>query len=172
MSVTQFSSPSSVSIAGSLTSSLANSRPNSRGRGVLVDPAVFFGDVRAALRSDTRSTARITARSSTARAVAGGATGPLRVVRPWRHQLVMAGFVAALIAAVVVGGEAASAGGGEVSERPTAPLSVVVQPGDSLWSIARHLQPQGDVRPLVDRMVKANGSAAIVAGQTIAVPLP
>src|SRR5262245_42602808 len=29
---------------------------------------------------------------------------------------------------------------------------VIVQPGDTLWSIARRVQPSGDVRPLVDKL--------------------
>ena len=49
------------------------------------------------------------------------------------------------------------------SARPMAPAVLaparryVVAPGDSLWSIARSLQPQGDVRPLVHRMEQAYG---------------
>lgn len=48
--------------------------------------------------------------------------------------------------------------------------TVVVAPGDTLWSIARRLQPTGDVRPLVDRLAAANGGAAIAAGDRLVVP--
>lgn len=48
--------------------------------------------------------------------------------------------------------------------------SVVVQPGDSLWSIARRIQPSGEVRDLVDRLVAAHGSSVIVPGERIALP--
>jgi len=37
--------------------------------------------------------------------------------------------------------------------------TVVVRAGDTVWSIARRLQPHGDVRSLVDRIVAANGFA-------------
>lgn len=45
--------------------------------------------------------------------------------------------------------------------------AVVVRPGDTLWSIARDLQPTGDIRPLVDRLVAANGSTSIAPGDRI-----
>jgi Tfp pilus assembly protein FimV len=46
----------------------------------------------------------------------------------------------------------------------------LVQSGDTLWSIARRLQPRGDVRPLVDALVRLNGGAALEVGQHIVVP--
>ena len=46
-------------------------------------------------------------------------------------------------------------------------LTVVVQPGDSMWSIARAQQPVGDIRPLVDLLVEANGGTELVPGQLI-----
>jgi hypothetical protein len=46
--------------------------------------------------------------------------------------------------------------------------SVVVAPGDSLWSLARRLAPANDPRNVVDAVVEARGgNAAIVAGETI-----
>jgi nucleoid-associated protein YgaU len=43
----------------------------------------------------------------------------------------------------------------------------VVQPGDTAWSIARRLQPDGDVRPLVDELVERSGGGALRAGQRL-----
>jgi hypothetical protein len=43
----------------------------------------------------------------------------------------------------------------------------VVQPGDTLWSIARALVPAGDVRGEVDKLETLNGSAALQAGQRL-----
>ncbi len=43
----------------------------------------------------------------------------------------------------------------------------VVQPGDTLWSLARRLQPEGDVRPLVARLRAGAGGGALVPGQRI-----
>ncbi len=57
------------------------------------------------------------------------------------------------------------------AHRPQPPVrTVVVAPGDTLWSIARSLQPTGDVRPLVDQLAAANGGAAIAAGERLVVP--
>jgi LysM repeat protein len=51
-----------------------------------------------------------------------------------------------------------------------AAVVVVVQPGDTLWSVARALQPAGDVRPLVARLSRANGGSSVSAGDRLRVP--
>ncbi|HEV3225852.1 MAG TPA: LysM peptidoglycan-binding domain-containing protein [Acidimicrobiales bacterium] len=43
----------------------------------------------------------------------------------------------------------------------------VVQPGDTLWSIARGLDPTGDPRATVDRVEALNGGAALQPGQRL-----
>jgi nucleoid-associated protein YgaU len=50
--------------------------------------------------------------------------------------------------------------------------SYVVREGDTLWSIARHLSPARDPRPVVDQLAMANGvdAGALVPGQTLLVP--
>lgn len=48
--------------------------------------------------------------------------------------------------------------------------TVLVQPGETLWDIARGLQPTGDVRALVDELAARNGGATLEAGQTIVLP--
>ena len=53
---------------------------------------------------------------------------------------------------------------------PPAGSFYVVQPGDTLWSIARRLQPEGDVRPLVDQLVDLNGGADLAVGQRLPIP--
>jgi hypothetical protein len=53
---------------------------------------------------------------------------------------------------------------------PAAPPVYVVQPGDTLWSIAAALHPDGDIRGTVDRLVERNGTAALQTGQRLWLP--
>ena len=46
----------------------------------------------------------------------------------------------------------------------------VVRPGDTLWGIARAIDPRGDVRPIVDRLAAQVGSAPLYPGERIALP--
>ena len=46
----------------------------------------------------------------------------------------------------------------------------VVEPGDTLWSVARSLQPRGDVRPMVDRLAEARRGAPLRPGERLVVP--
>jgi LysM repeat protein len=46
----------------------------------------------------------------------------------------------------------------------------VVQPGDTLWSIARTLQPEGDVRRLVQQLSSQLDGAGLQVGQRIVLP--
>ncbi|MGQ0520862.1 MAG: LysM peptidoglycan-binding domain-containing protein [Actinomycetota bacterium] len=87
--------------------------------------------------------------------------------------------VAALGAVVLLGAGAVLAvpGEGPLTSSGTAPALVpvgratyVVQPGDTLWGIARALQPAGDVRPLVHRLAASRGGAPLQAGERVALP--
>jgi len=53
---------------------------------------------------------------------------------------------------------------------PAGTETILVQPGESLWDIARDLQPTGDVRPLVDELAALNGGATLEAGQNLVLP--
>ena len=80
--------------------------------------------------------------------------------------------LSALVAAVIP--EVPSSGATTLEqaagESGLAAQAVVVQPGDTLWSIARDLQPTGDVRPLVQRLSELNGGAALEVGQRLVLP--
>ncbi|HWI05184.1 MAG TPA: LysM domain-containing protein [Acidimicrobiales bacterium] len=108
------------------------------------------------------------------------APAPARARRPAaavyrRRQAVAVVLAVSVVATLVlaVGGLLASFGGGPLtaSQRPGAPAAVyVVQPGDTFWEIARRLDPTGDPRPLVARLVAAHGSPVLVPGQRLALP--
>jgi nucleoid-associated protein YgaU len=90
----------------------------------------------------------------------------------------VAAFVVLLVGSLAIGNGAlaglAPAPAGTASASPAAPEAaaqgVAVAPGDTLWTIARRLQPTGDVRPLVDQLVALNGAAPLQAGQVVQVP--
>ncbi|MFN8038942.1 MAG: LysM domain-containing protein [Acidimicrobiales bacterium] len=50
---------------------------------------------------------------------------------------------------------------------PVAAHAHLVQPGDTLWGIARSLQPDGDVRPLVDELSRRVGPHGLQPGQRV-----
>lgn len=79
--------------------------------------------------------------------------------------VVAALFVANAVLATTAGG----ATSGSLTEA-SAPAVRVVQPGDTLWSIARGLDPDGDVRLVVDRLVDLNGRAPLTVGQRLQLP--
>lgn len=79
--------------------------------------------------------------------------------------LVLTTVVVLLLANAVL---ARSAGGG--TPTPVAGTSAavhVVEPGDTLWSIARELDPSADVRLVVDRLAELNGGAPLQVGQRL-----
>jgi len=73
---------------------------------------------------------------------------------------------------------AGGAGAGPLADPRPAAISTgpvethVVRPGDTIWSIARRVQPEGDVRPLVDRITSHRGGSPLQLGEEIVVPIP
>ncbi|MEL6985265.1 MAG: LysM peptidoglycan-binding domain-containing protein [Actinomycetota bacterium] len=47
---------------------------------------------------------------------------------------------------------------------------LVAGPGDTLWSIASSLSPDGDPRPVVVALIEANGGESLQIGQQIVIP--
>ena len=78
--------------------------------------------------------------------------------------------VALGIGAVLAVGHAGAALGGTSLAAPDARPRVVdhvVEPGDTLWSIAGDLAPGEDRRPVVDALSDARDGAALVPGETV-----
>ena len=62
-------------------------------------------------------------------------------------------------------------GGGQEPEGPV--VVYVVEAGDTLWGIAHQLDPDGDPRPLVDQLSRANDlRGGLRAGQALRIPAP
>lgn len=119
------------------------------------------------------------ARPAAARATGGG--------RPTAAQFRRRRAVATFVAVVLLGGGVALGVPGGVPLTPSgrapaagaasvagavavARASYVVAPGDTIWRIARALQPSGDVRPLVQRLAAARGGAPLRAGERLVLP--
>jgi hypothetical protein len=62
---------------------------------------------------------------------------------------------------------------GDGPDRPAPRVTYVVQPGDTLWSIARRVAPGQDPRPVVDGLIEANGvRGGLRTGQELSIPVP
>ena len=92
----------------------------------------------------------------------------LRLTRRGRL-VVLLTLATLLLVAFSLGRTSADAG----STAPTAPRpTTVVQPGETLWEIARRVSPDADPRATVARLTEINdlGSTPIVAGQRLTLP--
>jgi hypothetical protein len=85
----------------------------------------------------------------------------------WRRRFVAVALGLGLV--VVVGQASAALGGSSLApaERRPQVETVVVEPGDTLWSIARRLAPDSDPRDVVDALVQARGTTALLPGETL-----
>lgn len=97
-----------------------------------------------------------------------------RAVYRRRRLAAAALLVAVLVTALLLANAvlAGAAGGG--TPTPAAGTSSaevhVVQPGDTLWSIAREIAPGQDARIVVDQLVALNGGAPLQVGQRLVLP--
>jgi hypothetical protein len=88
------------------------------------------------------------------------------VLRRRRILAALAGL--GLVLTVVRAGAAFEGSSLATPERLPHVRSVVVEPGDSLWSVARELAPERDPRTVVDAIVAARGGeTTVVPGETI-----
>ena len=86
----------------------------------------------------------------------------------------LARFLVVLSLTVVLGaGFAMKAGAGvSVHSAPASYMTVVVAPGETLWSIASVAAGRGDVRAMVDQIMSINSLSVpdLAAGQSLRVP--
>lgn len=102
-----------------------------------------------------------------------------------RRRLLAAGLLLFAIAAVLllaqliqagIGGGpltttgAAASPAGSASMIPAGTRTYVVEPGDTIWSIAARIDPNGDERPLVDALDHELKGAALYPGEQVPIP--
>jgi hypothetical protein len=99
-----------------------------------------------------------------------GETGRMRLTRRGRA-------VARVLAIVLVVGVfllvAPGLARGDGPDRAAPRVTYVVEPGDTLWSIARRVAPGRDPRPVVDGLIRDNDVRdGLRAGQELSIPVP
>jgi Tfp pilus assembly protein FimV len=82
--------------------------------------------------------------------------------------------VSLALVAVAWAGPAVRALGSPETPARVSRASYVVREGDTLWTIAQHLAPGSDPRPIVDLLSAMNGVDAgrLAPGQTLVVSVP
>lgn len=96
----------------------------------------------------------------------------VRLTRRGRLVIVVAFAIVLTAAAFFVGRVASYAASGSSGTSPAGYPTVVVQPGDTLWSIASHAAPHADPRVTVQRIIDLNAlhGADLQPGQQLALP--
>jgi hypothetical protein len=121
----------------------------------------------------TRATARQRPTTLPRRAVAAG---PVRVVSPatyWKRRIAVVLLAVALVLVMARAGAALGGSSPQHPERHPAhsahpqAASTVVEPGDSLWTVAERLAPGQDPRPIVDALSEARHGTVLTPGETI-----
>jgi len=148
--------------------------PSDAGTGTVDAPAVGTGSI------GTRS---LGTRSLGTRPVGTGSVGArsvgVRVAGPGtyrRRRILVAALLCLFLSALpLLGGEligwVTGTPGATLVEASGQPVIYVVQPGDTLWSIAERVNPPGrDLRYTVDRLSEVTGGSLLHPGQRIVIP--
>ena len=129
------------------------------------DPAAWLAELDRAPRSSREA-------SASAPVVGRRSGGGVHRAGRTRAGLLV-GLMLALAIAWSVAGWVAGPGSGVdpvgAGITPEAWTIVVVQPGDTLWSIAAEIDPDGDIRATVDRLAQRNGGSTLTVGQRLVV---
>ena len=117
-------------------------------------------------RTDAGSNIRTVRVSSRPPTMVAGRPGP-EVYR--RRRLVVAALAVLLGTSLfVLGGRATASSDPTVS--PTAGVTYVVQPGDTLWAIAERVAPDADPRPMVHELGRQLDGSTLQVGQRLILP--
>ena len=115
-------------------------------------------------RSSTR-----TARPTPLRSVPAPATTGRRIAGAARG---VSWAVVAIVAVLALAYLALSGPAPAVEGIPVQDATHVVEPGETMWSVANEVAPAGEAAAYVDRLVEVNGSASVTAGQVLVLPVP
>ena len=123
----------------------------------------------------TRATARPRPTTQSRRTVAAGSARVVSPVTYWRRRIAVVVIAVALVLVMARAGAALGGSTPAASERhpahfsavTTTAKSTVVQPGDSLWTVAERLAPDSDPRPVVDALSSARHGTELTPGETI-----
>ena len=85
----------------------------------------------------------------------------------WRRRLIAAALGLGIVLAATHAGAALGGSTTTSPERSPHVQRVIVQAGDTLWSIAREVAPNADPRAVVDKIVAERGSADVKPGEAI-----
>lgn len=141
------------------------------GAGTRKMPTALLGKQAAGLRRAVRPT--VSPKQLCRDEVHRSAAAPLRMTRRGIAVLVAASIIAAglllLLAHASLGLAPSSSAAAPAQGSSVAAGSVVVQDGDTLWSIAQRVRPTRDPRQVVDQLERVNHlhSATLSPGQTL-----
>jgi len=128
------------------------------------------GAYRPASRPGARPASRPAARRSAQHPSMSSAPSVATYQRRRLVVLVAAMLVFGVVIAGVIGATGTTAQADQaVAGQSIEPRTVIAQPGDTLWAIAKRVAPQANISDLVDQLVRINGDA-IIAGQVVRIP--
>ena len=134
-----------------------------------IDPTPV-GAYRPASRPAVRPAARRSAQHPSLAANAANAPSVATYQRRRLVVLVATMLILGVVIAGVIGATGTTAQADQaVAGQSVEPRTVIAQPGDTLWAIAKRVAPQANISDLVDQLVRINGDA-IVAGQVVRIP--
>ena len=127
-----------------------------------------------AYRPATRTASRPAARPAARRSAQHPSMAYTPSVATYQRRRLVVLVATMLVLGVVIAGVIGATGTTAQADQAVAgqsiePRTVIAQPGDTLWAIAKRVAPQANISELVDELVRLNGDA-IVAGQLVRIP--
>ena len=127
-----------------------------------------------AYRPSSRPGARPASRPAARRSAQHPSMSSAPSVATYQRRRLVVLVAAMLVFGVVIAGVIGATGTTAQADQAVAGQSielrtVIAQPGDTLWAIAKRVAPQANISDLVDQLVRINGDA-IVAGQLVRIP--